>query len=208
MCPLTPRDAIKCGIQHEGQYIVFGAVNGTMIFQHISNAVCFIFAQSGLTIWNYIDDTFAAVEEIGATEKFDLMCKTMTDLGLPLNRDKVEPPDVHMVIMGISVINKTIAIPSGKMGEIMGAVEDFDKKTFMTKRELQSLLGCLFYVSKVVQPARGFLNRMLQTLRQMQGYRQKIDIEFKKDLRWFKLFLTSFNGCTSFSNWSGESDYK
>ena len=101
--PVDPRDAIKCGIQHEGQFyidkrLVFGAVNGTMIFQRISDAVRFILAQSGLTVWNYIDDMLAAVEEIGATEKLD------------------------------------------------------------------------------------------------------IDIEFKKDLRWFKLFLTSFNGCTSFSN--------
>ena len=55
-------------------------------------------------------------------------------------------------------------------------------KTFMTKRELQSLLGRLLYVSKVIQPARGFLNCMLQTLRQMQDQRTRIDLGFKKDL--------------------------
>ena len=41
-----------------------------------------------------------------------------------------------MTIMGINVdvVNKTIAIPPGKMEEIMTAMYDFDKKTFMIKR--------------------------------------------------------------------------
>ena len=78
----------------------------------------------------------------------------------------------------------------------------------MTKRELQSLLGRLLYVSKVIQPARGFLNRMLQTLRQMRGFKQRIDISFKKDLHWFKKFLDRFNGCTTFKNWTGAPDFE
>ena len=93
--PVDPHDAIKCGIQHNGKFyidkrLVFGADNGTMIFQRISDAVWFTLAQGGLNVWNYIDDTFAAAEEKGANQKFDLMCSTITDVGLPLNPDKVE----------------------------------------------------------------------------------------------------------------------
>ena len=49
-----------------------------------------------------------------------------------------------MVIMGIHVdaINRTIAIPEGKMAEITQAVEDFSLKTFMTA------LNCLSPFSK------------------------------------------------------------
>ena len=55
----------------------------------------------------------------------------------------------------------------------------FVKKRFMTRAELQSLLGRLLYVSKAIRPARGFLNRMLQSLRQMQDNSGvKINIEF------------------------------
>ena len=35
----------------------------------------------------------------------------------------------------------------------------------VTKSELQSLLGLLLYITKCVKPARFFLNRMLQLLR-------------------------------------------
>ena len=42
--PIDPCDAIKCGFQLDGQYyvdkcLVFGAVNGTFIFQRISDAI-------------------------------------------------------------------------------------------------------------------------------------------------------------------------
>ena len=65
--PIDPRDAIKCGIQHEEAFyvdrrLVFGAVNGTMIFQRISDAVRFILREQGLSVWNYLDDMFAAKE--------------------------------------------------------------------------------------------------------------------------------------------------
>ena len=45
--PGDPRDAIKCGIQHEGQYymdktLVFGAVKVTMIFHLQCSALHFV----------------------------------------------------------------------------------------------------------------------------------------------------------------------
>ena len=57
--------------------------------------------------------------------------------------------------MGVSVDvhNKTIAIPKEKMNDIVQTVNQFAKKTFMSKRELQSLLGKLLYISKIIRPA-------------------------------------------------------
>ena len=53
----------------------------------------------------------------------------------------------------------------------------------VTKNELQSLLGLLLYITKCVKVARLFLNQMLQLLRD-------------KDFKWFRVFLTSYNGVT------------
>ena len=141
-------------------------------------------------------------------EKFNLLCDTIVNLGLPLNKDKIESPNTTMVIMGIEIdtVRRTISIPPTKLDEIVQEVNAFDQKTYMYKRELQSLLGKLLYISKIVQLVRGFLNPMLQALRRMHGQRAKINTEFKKDLGWFRKFLQVFNGCTSFDNWTGESD--
>ena len=70
----------------------------------------------------------------------------------------------------------------------------------MTKKDLQSLLDYILYISKIIKLAHGFLNRMLQT--------PSIDTSFRQDLAWFRHFVNNFNGTTSFSNWSDPSSVK
>ena len=94
---IDPRDAIKCGIMHGNQYfvdtcLVFGAVNGTLIFQSISDAIRHILLQEGVEVWNYIDDVFAAIEGDAADDSFHQVHTLITRLGLPLNPDKLSPP--------------------------------------------------------------------------------------------------------------------
>ena len=62
------------------------------------------------------------------------------------------------------------------------------------------------YVSRVIRPARGFLNRMLQTLRNTEdGKRVEVAGEFKLDSDWFLAFIKSFNGTCTFRNWGDSS---
>ena len=71
----------------------------------------------------------------------------------------------------------------------------------MVKRELQSLLGKLLYVTKCVCASRPFLNRMMDTLR--AAHKQDtivIDCEFRRDLNWFTKFLPKFNGVAFFNH--------
>ena len=112
------RDAIKCGFQLDNKYyvdkcLVFGAVNGTAIFQRISDSIRFMLAKEGIVIWNCIDDMFAAVESVGGDGKFQKVHSLVTELGLPLNGDKVQAPCTRLDIMGIrfDVTNFTISIP-------------------------------------------------------------------------------------------------
>ena len=95
------------------KFLVFGAVNGTMIFQRISDAIRHMLRQDDMVVWNYIDDVFAAWEAEGSDSKFSDMCQLKSDLGLPLNPKKVEPPSDIMTIMGIEidVLNRTVSIP-------------------------------------------------------------------------------------------------
>ena len=106
--PIDPGDTIKCGICHEGSYyvdkhLVFGAVNGTMIFQCISDAIRHMLSTQDVRVWNYIDDIFAAWESEGSDEKFEALCTLIKELGLPLNDKKVEPPSDTMTIMTLGI---------------------------------------------------------------------------------------------------------
>ena len=96
-----------------------------------------------------------------------------------------------MVCLGILIDTKTrtMSVSPEKLENIIHMCTDWQNKKYCTKRELQSLLGSLLYVSKCVRPARTFLNRMLQVLRSMGGNSStKLTVEFSKDLKWFPPF--------------------
>ena len=75
------------------------------------------------------------------------------------------------------------------------------RKTACTKRELQSLLGSLLFVSKCVRSSRFFLNRLLDVLRSMHDKHQVVlSQEAQRDINWFQKFLLTFNGITIFDH--------
>ena len=77
----------------------------------------------------------------------------------------------------------TVAIPNEKVTEIRKKCQDWTGKKHSTKKELQSLLGCLLYISKCVRYSRTFLNRILDTIRNHFGKDNIfLDINFHRDL--------------------------
>ena len=64
----------------------------TLIFQRVSDAIRFLLQQQEVRIFNYIDNTVSALESTEAHEKFELICNTIEELGLPLNKSKVQGP--------------------------------------------------------------------------------------------------------------------
>ena len=83
----------------------------------------------------------------------------------------------------------------------MATCKAWENKKNCTKRDLQSLLCSLLYISKCVRSSRVFLNRMLDLLRSADK-QQCISItpDFSKDLAWFLEFTPSFNGQVSFNH--------
>ena len=134
-------------------------------------------------------------------EAFQALKEILINIGLPLNHRKVFPPCMKLDIMGIcvDVKSRTFSIAPEKMGKIVReCISMFLRDTF-TKRELQSLLGKLLYVSCCVSQSRRFLNRMLATLRDNHASRIIFpDENFQRDLLWFIQFLVPFNGVVTY----------
>ena len=203
--PIDPGDALKLGMNFEGKFYVdrslaFGAVNGTAIFQRISDAIRKILSKEHITVWNYIDDIFACVSAQRAQEVFQRVEQLILELGLPINDTKVVRPADSMTCVGIEVDaqKKTVRIPQGKMEEILTECKNFKTKKVVSRKNLQSLLGKLLYVAKIVVPARAFLNRMLWYLRSTKSELIRLGDTFHRDLLWFTRFLTLFNESPSF----------
>ena len=62
-------------------------------------------------------------------------------------------------------------------------------------------MGSLLYITKCVKPARFFLNRMLQLLRDTPAKNSvTLHTGFRRDLNWFNTFLAQYNGVTFYDN--------
>ena len=121
----------------------------------------------------------------------------MTQSGLTINPKKLVAPSTPLVCLGILINTetRTMSVPPDKLDSIIDMCSQWQHKIFCSKRQLQSLLGSLLYVSKYVKRARTFLNRMLMLLREnFEKDTIFLNRAFFKDLNWFHTFLRQFNG--------------
>ena len=204
-CPLSWP---KLGITHDNKFyfdtaICFGLRTGAKFCQDTTNAISHIAEKKGYNLKNYIDDFIGAEKGLlGAEEAYFFLEAILEYLGLEENKLKAQPPATRRLWLGVifDTIQMILEMPEYKIKQTLGLVKSWLTKTSASKRELQSLLGKLFHISKCVKNARLFVGRMLTTLRQAPDSGHiKLDTEFKKDLKWFHIFLPQYNGISMMS---------
>ena len=100
----------------------------------------------------------------------------------------------------MDTVAQTISIPNDKLRQIKDICSSWSSKTYCSKRDLQSLLGSLLYITKCIKPVRFFLNHMLSLLRQNANHRKILLTQaFFTDLNWFLTFLDTYNGTTYYT---------
>ena len=212
--PLDPVEYHRVGFLWRGLIfffigLAFGLRHSGLQGQKITDALAWIHRRQGLetaeerqfNVINYSDDlggcetTFARAEE-----SFDKLKVLMDDLGLEESSKKAEAPTQELVYLGVMFdsVAMEMRVPPDKLAEIKSEIGKWSRKTTTTKKNLQSLLGKLFWVSRVVRLARVFMGRLLQLLRDMaptgDNTKVKLPVEAGKDLKWWDRFLDHFNG--------------
>ena len=189
--------------------LAFGLRHSGLQGQRLTDAVSWIHRRQGLetldesmfNVVNYSDD-LGGVEgtEARANESFVLLARLFKDLGLDESIKKAEGPSNQMVYLGVEFdsVAMEMRVPADKLSEIKSEIQLWSRKTTITKKNLQSLLGKLFWVGKVVKFARVFMGRLLQQLRSMgdskDHFKVKLSDESRKDIRWWARYLDHFNG--------------
>ena len=202
--PLDPLSWPLTCIQHAGSLycdisLPFGARWSAHACQRTTDAIRHIMTINGHTVLNYIDDICGvASSKEGAEAGFKLLQATLADLGLPEATDKACPPTRVITWLGVEFDcdSSMIKIPHHKLEEIQELVKRWQHKQHATLRHLRSLLGKLLHICQCCPPARLFLNRMLQLLRDNQHATAqiKLDTDFQKDLSWFHSYIAQCNG--------------
>ena len=159
---VDPGDIDLLRIKFGNQYfldrsLVFGFRHGSLIFQRCTDAIRYIMAEHGYPLlFNCIDDLIYTGLPSQMDASFNFLKNLLEELGLDISPKKLVPPATSVTYLGILInsIQRTISIPPEKLAEITQLCVQWSTKTYCGKRDLQSLLGSLLYVSKCVKYSR------------------------------------------------------
>ena len=144
-------------------------------------------------------DNFASCEfGVRAFDAFESLGNLLLELGIGESTAKAHKPSTQMKFLGVEFDTESMSmkIDDAKREEITALAKKWAKKTVATKQELQSILGKLLWVSKVVRCSRCFVARIIAVLKGLRTQRQKVTLsaEIQKDFLWWSEFLPVFNG--------------
>ena len=201
---VDPVDAVKFGIHWDNHFylnqsIAFGWTHGSTAFQMVSDTVTHVMRKAGASDFAYIDDYIGVSPSHDAVCHFQQLHSLLQELGLPINKDKLNPPCKDLICLGIriQIPEASLSIDPQKLKDIHNECLHVSNRTYLSKKNFQSLLGKLIYLHKCVVPARIFINTILDLFRSNTS-KKKIHLttKFFRDLQWFNKFLPQFNGVT------------
>ena len=218
--PMDPVDYSKVGMVWRGLLfffiaLAFGLRHSGLNGQRVTDAVAWILRGLGLesheerayNVENYVDDMGGVEATLArATAAFNTLGQLLVDLGLVESKEKAEAPTTTITYLGVEFDSNTMEmrVPADKLEEIKSEITRWLRKKMITKKELQSLLGKLFWVGKVVKHSRVFLGRMLEQLRTMTKMKDskkvKLTEDTRKDILWWFNFLDHYNGIEIITN--------
>ena len=197
---VDPCDFPLLCLQWQDHYYVdasyaFGHRTGSMACSRLSDFLRYVHAKHGFYTMSYVDDLLGAEVHSKAESSFKSMVQLSRDLNIPISQSKLTPPTTKINCLGIEVdsVQATLSVPGDKLQEILQECKNFKNKKYFSKRQLQSIIGKLMFIHKVVKPARLFVNRLLYTLRTM-GESCKMSRQVEQDINWFCVFVEQFNG--------------
>lgn len=199
---LDPIDWPLACIYHDGGYYIdtrmpFGSRISSVYMQRIAHFIQRALVRSGVVSIIYLDDILTVCRKHDSPEeKFKTVLDLLEELGLPIAWNKVVSPSRVTKFLGIIIDlhNREIRIPDDKISNFATLARQTVGKTYISTKTAQSIAGHINHLSKAVRPARLFMNRILEVMREAGGRRIRIDDRFRADLSWFIKFLEDFNG--------------
>ena len=184
-----------------------GLRSAAMCCQRITNAFKYMVEKKGFDLVAYLDDMVSAETWSAADKCLDTIRSVVSDSGAEEAEAKTVFPTCVMLFLGIlfNTLTLTLEIAQDRLTETEELLDAWLRKTHMTRKEVESLVGKLSFIASCVRPGRLFISRLLECLRGMpQVGKFKVTEEVRKDLLWWREFLPLYNGVSmmALESWS------
>ena len=199
-CPLsTP----LLGIKFKGKHYTdiappFGCRTSSMACARTTNAVVYLLRKKGHYVQCYLDDFVGVARTLReANEAYTDFMSLTASLGLALSPSKCHPPTKSLDWLGfnISVEEMQVTIPRSKLHDVLNDCKKWMEKRSGTKKQLQKLAGRLQHIARCVEPARRFMSRIFDAIRDAphRGSSPTTD-PLRSDVGWFLQYAATSNG--------------
>ena len=197
--PIDPGDYSLIDYVIDGQLffdkvLPMGLRSAPYIAQRISDAITCIHRQMQLYLLNYVNDS-EVKEHIW--RGFNLLTQLLKDLGVEAAQEKVIPPTTRLEFLGVifDAQQMTMEVTPDRLKEIKLELQTWLTRTKASRREVESLIDKLQFISKCVKVGRVFLARLIDWIRGMDRvHKYTIPQEARKDIAWWGRFVSEFNG--------------
>ena len=202
LLPVRPADWKLLGFTFDGLYFVdvrlsFGSRSSPGIFNDFADLICWIlqYVKDLPNTIHYSDDFFLVSNSNWQEASTDLhrLRHTFKEINMPLAAEKIFGPLTCITFVGIEINSEDMCmgIPEDKFQQLTLMLPYWKGKRKCTKRELCSLIGVLGFASKVVQPGRMFVRRLIDLSTTVKKYHHRIYLnnEARADIQWWIDFL-------------------
>ncbi|XP_044162176.1 uncharacterized protein LOC122946539 [Bufo gargarizans] len=209
LLPIHPQLWKYYGIQWADKFyfanrLTFGSKSSPWLFEQLAKALHWILIHHGglSRVVHYLDD-FLLIERPSQVPSIPhSLLDIFSRLQVPVATAKTEGPATKVTFLGIilDTIKMEASLPSEKLLRIRSAISRAVQSHFLTRAELQSLLGMLNFASRIMPQGRAFLSRLLCLLPSApeQDSVVHLDGQAFADLDMWSRFLSDWNGISLF----------
>ncbi|XP_056425816.1 uncharacterized protein LOC130367424 [Hyla sarda] len=209
LLPIMPQQWQWHGLRWRNLYyfatkLTFGARSSPWLFNRFASALHWILENRFECnhVIHYLDD-FLLIESPNASPRDLQVLRAVFDsLGVPVSPAKTEGPSRVITFLGIELDSQKMEarLPEAKLVRIRTAIHRLRERPYISKVELQSILGMLNFAMRIIPQGRTFISRLLALLPSAseQSSLIHLDCQALADLAMWESFLHNWNGISFF----------
>ena len=174
---------------------VMGSRSAPYLCQHVTNFIHHIMLNIEYFVANYVDDFMGLDSRHRIWASFNTLRNLLRDLGASEACEKAVLPTHVLEFLGVlfDLLNMTISVSPQRLRELKAELGRWRRKNRYTRKQLESLLGKLQFVSNCVRPGRLMVSQLRNALRKTGNRGAVVNEDMRKDIQWWENFLPVYH---------------